>query len=184
MFHRVLSNGNLRKTNCFFSLTPERHTKRLIWLKFLQLEADSYREHWDPGRNGLESSRTETNEVKIYTKKESCLYIKHKFRSYMKYSHLLRIWILDRYSPMNSWLLSCRWKCPSAGASCVATGSSSSRSDASFTFRSARTRCHRLSFSGTLDSTRTSSGPLPTSKEKTTWVEAWQRRMDSMWGKG
>ena len=75
-------------------------------------------------------------------------------------------------SPMNSWLLSCRWKCPSAGASCVATGSSSSRSDASLTFRSARTRCHRLSSSGTLDSTRTSSGPLPTSKEKTTWVEA------------
>lgn len=75
-------------------------------------------------------------------------------------------------SPINSWLLSCRWKCPSAGASCVATARSSSRSDASLTLRSARTRCHRLSFSGALDSTRTSSGPLPTSKEKSTREEA------------
>lgn len=75
-------------------------------------------------------------------------------------------------SPINSWLLSCRWKCPSAGASCVATARSSSRSDASLTFRSARTRCQRLSLSGTPDSTRTSSGPFPTSKEKSTWEEA------------
>lgn len=77
---------------------------------------------------------------------------------------------------MNNWLLSCRWMCPSAGASCVAAGNSSTRSDASFTFRSARTLCHRLSFSGTLVSTRTSSGPFPTSKEKTTSEEAGEER--------
>lgn len=77
-----------------------------------------------------------------------------------------------RISPMNNWLLSCRWMCPSAGASCVAAGKLSTRSDASFTFRSARTLCHRLSFSGTCVSTRTSSGPFPTSKEKTTSEEA------------
>lgn len=77
---------------------------------------------------------------------------------------------------MNSWLLSCKWTCPSAGASCVATGRLSSRSDASLMFRSARTRCHRLSFNGTVDSTLTSSGPLPTSKEKTTRVDAWERK--------
>ncbi len=76
------------------------------------------------------------------------------------------------FSPINNWLLSCRWICPSAGASCLATGNSSTRNDASFTFRSARTLCHRLSFSGTLVSTRTSSGPFPTSKEKTTSEEA------------
>lgn len=76
---------------------------------------------------------------------------------------------------MNNWLLSCRWMCPSAGASCVAAGNSSTRSDASLTFRSALTLCHRLSFSGTLVSTRTSSGPFPTSKEKTTSEDAWEQ---------
>lgn len=71
-------------------------------------------------------------------------------------------------SPMNNWLLSCSWVCPSAGASCTAAGNPSTRRDASFTLRSARMLCHRLSFSRTLVSTRTSSGPFPTSKEKTT----------------
>lgn len=74
--------------------------------------------------------------------------------------------------PMNNWLLSCRWMCPSAGASCVAAGNSSTRNEASFTFRSARTLCHRLSFKGTFVSARTSSGPFPTSKEKMTSEEA------------
>ena len=79
------------------------------------------------------------------------------------------------YAPINNWLLSCRWMCPSAGASCVAAGSSSSRSDASLTLRSARMRCHLLSFSGTPAFTWTSNGPLPTSKEKRTSVEAARR---------
>lgn len=54
----------------------------------------------------------------------------------------------------------------------MAAGSSSRRSDASLTLRSARMRCHLLSFSGKSAFTRTSSGPLPTSKEKRTSVEA------------
>lgn len=83
---------------------------------------------------------------------------------------------IHTHRPINSWLLSCRWMWPSAGASCVVGGSSSSRSDASFTLRSARMRCHLLSFSGELLLTETSNGPLPTSKEKRTSLEA-------VWGK-
>lgn len=43
-----------------------------------------------PTRNGLESSRSETNEVKIYTTNESCLYTEDKSAKYVKYSHFLR----------------------------------------------------------------------------------------------
>lgn len=81
-------------------------------------------------------------------------------------------WHSRIHAPINNWLFSCRWMCPSAGASCVAAGSSSRRSDASLTFRSARMRCHLLSFSGEPAFTWTASGPLPTSKEKRTSVEA------------
>lgn len=83
-----------------------------------------------------------------------------------------------RHTPINNWLFSCRWMCPSAGASCVAAGSSSRRSDASLTLRSARMRCHLLSFSGTSAFTRTSNGPLPTSKEKRTSAEAVEIKID------
>lgn len=76
------------------------------------------------------------------------------------------------HAPMNNWLLSCRWMCPSMGASWVAAGSSSRRSNASLMLRSARMRCHLLSFSGTSAFARTSKGPLPTSKENRTSVEA------------
>lgn len=89
------------------------------------------------------------------------------------------------YTPINNWLFSCKWMCPSAGASCNAGGSSLRRSDASFTFRSTRTRCHLLSFSGKPAFTRTSTGPLPTSKEKRTSVEAATEKKEKrnyLWG--
>ena len=135
-------------------------------------------------RRSLEPGSTETNEAEIHTENNKATKKKQATESFwLPAQQKSKKQKMVSSSPMNSWLLSCRWKCPSAGASCVATGSSSSRSDASLTFRSARTRCHRLSSSGTLDSTRTSSGPLPTSKEKTTWVEAdgenrrrWERK--------
>ncbi|CAG5896353.1 unnamed protein product [Menidia menidia] len=69
---------------------------------------------------------------------------------------------------LNSFFARFEWKCPSGGASWAAAGSPSTLSHASFTFRSAQTRCHRLSFNGAPDSTRTSRGPFPTSKENTT----------------
>ncbi len=84
--------------------------------------------------------------------------------------------VTHTHTPINNWLFSCRWMCPSAGASCVAAGSSSRRSDASLTLRSARMRCHLSSFSGKPAFTRTSKGPLPTSKEKRTSVDAASRK--------
>lgn len=92
---------------------------------------------------------------------------------------------LPWFSPMNNWLLSCRWTCPSLGARCVAAGYLSTRSEASLMFRSARTLCHRLSFRGTFVSTLTSRGPFPTSKEKITSEEAkggqWSEQLQLEW---
>lgn len=98
----------------------------------------------------------------------------HIKKSLNRVKYLLRFCHNARtnFLPINNWLFSCRWMCPSAGASCVAAGSSSRRSDASLTLRSAWTRCHLLSFSGKPAFTWTSNGPLPTSKEKRTSVEA------------
>lgn len=70
--------------------------------------------------------------------------------------------------PINSCPLSCRRAWPSCGASRKRRGSWSTCSDASFTFRSARTWCHCLSFRGTWDFTVRTSGPLPTSNENAT----------------
>lgn len=86
---------------------------------------------------------------------------------------------LSWFSPMNNWLLSCKWMCPSVGACCVAAGYLSTRSEASLMFRSACTLCHRLSFRGTFVSTLTSRGPFPTSKEKTTSEEAKEEQQNS-----
>lgn len=77
----------------------------------------------------------------------------------------------QQHSPTKSWLLSCKWVCPSAGAGWVLLGSWSTWSDASLMFLSAFTWCHRLSLKGVRDCTVTSQGPFPTSKEKVTSAE-------------
>lgn len=82
------------------------------------------------------------------------------------------IYLLNVVLPTNSWLLSCRWMCPSAGAFWTAPGWWSTYSEASFTFLSALTWCQRSSFRADAVSTFTSRGPFPTSNEKSTWVGA------------
>ncbi len=111
----------------------------------------------------------------IHTKGTNNVHPKHDFSAVTSEPHTGWtdiIYLLIVLLPTNSWLLSCRWMCPSAGAFWTALGWWSTYSEASFTFLSALTWCQRSSFRAAGVSTFTSRGPFPTSNEKSTWVGA------------